>query len=149
MRVLLAIDEFSPSNEALMEIKNRSWPPDTTVRVFHVIEKFVPPAQALWYDGGGNPQRVREEVAANANDLLKAAAEFLSTKGLIVETKLRFGTAPKMIIDEAKEWDADLIVIGSHCYTGLKRLLSGGVGRAVMASAPCSVEVAHSKRTHR
>ncbi len=148
MRVLLAIDEFSASNEALQVMKERTWPADTTVRVLHVIEKYVPPVQALWYDGGGDPESVQKEVAGNAETLVTTAAQDLKNTGLVIETAVRFGGAAKTIVKEAKEWDANLIVIGSHCYTGLKRL-SGGVARFILSHAPCSVEVAHSKRFQR
>ncbi len=47
---------------------------------------------------------------------------------------------------EAKEWDADLIVVGSHGYMSLRRWLLGSVAQAVVAHAPCSVEVGRRKR---
>ena len=143
MRVVLAIDEFAPSSEAVQVVKAREWPVDTTVRVLHVIEKFVPPVQALWYDAGGDPERVKDEAIENANILVTAAAESLRTANLETETTVRFGNPAKTIVEEAREWQADLIVLGSHRYTGLKRVMSGGVGRAVVAHATCSVEIAH------
>lgn len=42
VRVLLAIDESAASQEAVNEVSRRLWPADTTVRVLHVAEKFVP-----------------------------------------------------------------------------------------------------------
>lgn len=49
-------------------------------------------------------------------------------------------------MDEAKEWGADLIVVGSHGYTGLKRMLLGSVSQAMVDHAPCPVEVIHPKK---
>ena len=51
-----------------------------------------------------------------------------------------------MIVDEAKDWPADLIVVGSHGYSGVKRWLLGSVAQSVVSHAPCSVEVVR-KRT--
>ena len=149
MRVLLAIDEFSPSNEAVMEVKNRSWPANTTVLVLHVVEKFVPPAQALWFDGGGDPTSIKEQAKQNAEELVAAAAESLGNTGLRIERLVQFGDPAKVIVNVGKEWNADLIIIGSHRYTGLRRLLSGHVGRSVLSHAPCSIEVAHNKGVRR
>ena len=60
---------------------------------------------------------------------------------------MRDGDPRTVIVDEAKEWSADLIVMGSHGYTGLKRLLLGSVAHSVVSHAPCSVEVVRVKQT--
>lgn len=50
------------------------------------------------------------------------------------------------IVKTAKDWPADVIVIGSHGHGGMTRLLVGSVAEAVMRHAPCPVLVvrAHS-----
>lgn len=49
---------------------------------------------------------------------------------------------PKVqIIDTAKEWNADLIVLGSHGRTGIGRFLLGSVSMSVLSAAPCSVMI--------
>jgi len=49
--------------------------------------------------------------------------------------------AAEEIIDEAKEWGADLILLGTHGRHGIKRFILGSVARIVATHAPCSVEV--------
>jgi len=51
------------------------------------------------------------------------------------------GIPQNEILAEAEEWPANLIVMGSHGHTGLKRYLIGSVARAVAQNANCSVEV--------
>jgi nucleotide-binding universal stress UspA family protein len=51
------------------------------------------------------------------------------------------------LVHEAREWDADLIVIGAHGLTGLESILMGNVARHVVDHAPCSVEVARPKNS--
>ena len=147
MKILLAVDESPCSEEAIKEVAARTWPPDTTVRVLHVVGKFVPPAAELWYDAGGNLERAREEVKTREAEMLDGVAEKLRSSGLTVETMVRDGDPRTRIVDEAREWSADLIVVGSHGYTGLKRLLLGSVAQAVVDHAPCSVKVVHKKQT--
>jgi nucleotide-binding universal stress UspA family protein len=81
-----------------------------------------------------------ERIAAQAADRLKRS-------GLSIDTAVRQGDPRTVIVDEATEWRADLIVVGSHGHTGLTRLLLGSVAQAVVAHAPCSVEVARKRRT--
>ena len=59
---------------------------------------------------------------------------------------MRDGDPRSAIVDEAEEWGADLIVVGSHGYTGLKRWLLGSVAQSVVGHAPCSVEVVRRKQ---
>lgn len=49
------------------------------------------------------------------------------------------------IIKAAREWEADLIVIGSHGRRGITRALVGSVAEAVMREAPCPVLVVRAK----
>ena len=49
------------------------------------------------------------------------------------------------ILEEAREWDADIIIVGSHGYGRLKRMVLGSVAGAVVANAHCSVLVAREK----
>src|SRR2546428_746442 len=45
------------------------------------------------------------------------------------------------IVGVAEEWDADLIVLGWHGRTAMKRFLFGSVATAVIHAASCSVEL--------
>jgi len=147
MKVLLAVDESPFSEEAINEVGERTWQPDTTVRVLHVQEAFVPPAQELWHDAGGDIERAKSDVAERNKDMLERTATWLREQGLNAETVIRDGDPSRMIVEEAKDWGADLIVVGSHGYSGIKRLLLGSVAQAVVDHAPCPVEVVHRKET--
>ena len=45
------------------------------------------------------------------------------------------------IVNFVKDENADLIVMGTHGRTGVKRLLLGSVAEAIMRRAPCPVLV--------
>lgn len=144
MKVLLPIDESQFSELAASEIEKRFAAPDTIVRVLHVIATFVPPAAAL-LDSGGSVEGVREEVASGFQKLVERVAERLRAHGLTAETAIRDGDPGKVIVSDAKEWGADLIVMGSHGYGRLVRALLGSVAQYVVDHAPCSVEIVHEK----
>lgn len=146
MRVLLAIDESAASQEAVNEVLRRLWPADTTVRVLHVVGTFVPPAQELWYDAGGNLDQARQEIKARFRSLVEATAARLAEHNLNSEVSIRDGNAGKVIVQEAKEWNADVIFVGSRGHVTLKRLLTGSVSHYVVDNASCPVEVVHQKQ---
>jgi nucleotide-binding universal stress UspA family protein len=119
----------------------------TMVRVLSAVQILPPPTADAWYDISGSLERVQQDLPDRAEQLTARAAEAQQTAGLVAEPVVREGDARSVIIDEAKEWEADLIVVGSHGYTGLKRLLIGSVAQSVVHHAPCSVEVVRSKTT--
>ena len=145
MKILLAVDGAPHSAMAAEMVAARSWPAGTHVRVLSAVEDVTPPAAELWYDAGGSLERAREGMTTRAERLTAGVAESLRASGLKAETAVRYGAARATIVAEAKEWAAELIVVGSHGYTGLKRLLLGSVAQAVVNHAPCSVEVVRQK----
>jgi nucleotide-binding universal stress UspA family protein len=147
MKLLLAVDNSEYSVEAIKEVARRLWPPKTIVRVISVVEPVAPPAAELWYDASGSLERVQQEMVKRATELTKKTSERLKRKGLKIESVVREGDARSVIVDEARKWSADLIVLGSHGYTGIKRLLLGSVASSVVSHAPCSVEIVRRKQT--
>ena len=90
-----------------------------------------------------------EELNQSALDAAKAAVaqakEILSRTGLAVTTDVPIDRdAPvKTILQKAKEWGANLIVVGSHGRRGFDRWALGSVSESLAMNAPCSVEVVH------
>jgi nucleotide-binding universal stress UspA family protein len=58
-----------------------------------------------------------------------------------VEPRVRVGEPSREIAAEAREWDADLLVLGTHGRTGAARVLLGSVAEGVLRAARCSVLV--------
>jgi nucleotide-binding universal stress UspA family protein len=62
-----------------------------------------------------------------------------------VEIHVRVGTPTEEIMDLARDTSADLIVVGTHGRTGLKRLLLGSVAEGLVARATSAVLVVRAK----
>jgi nucleotide-binding universal stress UspA family protein len=147
VKILLAVDGSEYSAAAVEAVAARPWPSGTTVRVLSAVEMVVTPGTELWFDTGSQLERARQELTKHTDQLTAGVAEKLRAAGLTAETTVRDGDPRSVIVDEAEEWDADLIVVGSHGYTGLKRWLLGSVAQSVVSHAPCSVEVVRRKQT--
>jgi nucleotide-binding universal stress UspA family protein len=71
--------------------------------------------------------------------------------GVSLEIHLEEGHAAVEILRIAEKFRCDLIVLGSHGKTGLRRLLTGSVAEAVLRQAPCPVLVVkypHAEISH-
>jgi nucleotide-binding universal stress UspA family protein len=145
MRIILAIDDSQFSADAVEEVRARLWPADTTVRVLSAVEPITPPVTEPYYDGSGTLERLRQELTKRCEELTARAADSLRESGLRAETVVRPGDPRSVIVDEATEWSADLIVVGSHGYAGIKRFLLGSVAHSVVSHAPCSVQVVRKR----
>jgi nucleotide-binding universal stress UspA family protein len=147
MKILLAIDYSEYSEAAIKEVAARPWPARSTMRLLcRALTSF---GRELWYDGRGSLDLVHKEIRQRAVELVERIAAKLRKKRLKVETAVREGHPHTAIVDEARKWRADLIVVGSHGRTGLKRLLLGSVAASVVAHASCSVEVVRRKKRKR
>ncbi len=140
MRILVAVDHSPHSLAAVETVMARPWPESTKVRLLTVN---APPyvAFAPWVELQATMADFDAEVKKQAEELVSTMAARVREKALDVEVVIRDGDPRTEIVDEAIKWDSDLIVIGSHGYTGIKRLLLGSVAQYVVAHAPCSVEV--------
>lgn len=88
----------------------------------------------------------------NLPELIKSTSEQLDvfvqlniSAGIPCDTRVIVGSAVDSIFTEARESGADLIVMGTHGRTGLKRLILGSVAEAVVRFAPVPVIVVHQE----
>jgi nucleotide-binding universal stress UspA family protein len=144
MRILLAIDDSSCSTAAANTLAAQFTPSTTHVDVLHVDDwpSGLPPSIAFAPGPAAADsvlalhQAHRDRSAA----LLASIAERLRREGFSASASIRDGDPRRTIIECAKEWHADLIVLGSHDKHGIERML-GSVSESVARHAPCSVQI--------
>lgn len=147
MRVLLAIDGSPFSEAAIAEVAERPWPPGTIVQVLTVVHSATPMALDPAFVAAAIHVEQLQEQRRLAAGLVDAAAERIRRGGADVGviTRVLEGTPKSVIVEEADEWKADLIVVGSHGYTGFRRMILGSIAGAVVANARCSIHVVRAK----
>lgn len=130
-RILFATD-FSPASEAALKYAT-ALARDSGARllIVHVEELPTP------YAGGEMMLPQPEYPNPEIRKMLEAVVP--TDKSVAYEHHLLLGTAAEDIVRIATEEKADLIVIGTHGRTGLKRVLMGSVAEAVMRHAHCPV----------
>jgi nucleotide-binding universal stress UspA family protein len=136
MKIVLAIDDSKFSEAAAKSLAGQFRPQDTEVRVLHVVEPIVisqPPQMSAGY----YPEL--EDRLPKAREVVDRVAKTLSSAGFRVTTSVPTGDARSVILENAEEWNADLIVLGSHGRKGLERFFLGSVSEAVARHALCSV----------
>lgn len=142
MRIVLATDGSDCSEVAINEVAGRPWPSGTEVRVISVVEPLFMPTPETWmlpptyYD---DIKKAGQERARHALDTALSRLSF--NRELKVSSAVLTGVAKQAILDEAEEWGANLIVLGSHGYHGWNRFLLGSVSQSVASHAKCSVEI--------
>ncbi|MBI3652005.1 MAG: universal stress protein [Acidobacteria bacterium] len=144
MKILLAVDGSSYSDAAVAAIAKRPWPAHSEIKILSVIEPFMPYMTEIWATSNEFWEELEKAAQEQANQALQDAVEKLTattSKSLQLSTEIVQGNPKNAILDEAEKWGADLIVLGSHGYTGFKRLLLGSVSQAVASHAHCSVEI--------
>lgn len=69
------------------------------------------------------------------------AKEIAKKEGVAAEAKILEGIPFEVIVETAKEENADLIVMGTHGHTGINKVVLGSVTERVVRRAPCPVTV--------
>jgi nucleotide-binding universal stress UspA family protein len=144
MKILLAVDGSQYSEAAVAGVAKRPWPAGSEIKVLSVIEPFTPYMTEIWATSNEFWEELDKASRDQANQAVNAAVEQLTknlSKSLIISTEIVKGNPKNAILDEAERWGADLLVLGSHGYTGFKRMLLGSVSQAVASHAHCSVEI--------
>jgi nucleotide-binding universal stress UspA family protein len=141
MRIILAVDGSKFSDAAIQTVIAQARPQDAEIRVLYVLD---PPSLLVAREMGSYKSALDaawESERKEAQALVQRIAELLRSKGLKATAAVEEGDPKSKIVDSAKEWRADLVVLGSHGRKGLDRFLMGSVSEAVVHHAPCSVEI--------
>jgi len=140
MKILVATDGSDFSLAAARSAAERPWPKGSEIRVISVAEVIAPAIEPGYID----PiliDSLRDEAMRHSREAVVAAEKMIAVARIKVSGAVLTGFAKEALVDEAKEWGADLIVVGSHGLRGIERLLIGSVAEAVAMHAHCSVEV--------
>ena len=150
MRILLALDGSPSADRARALVTSLAWPPGTVVRIVAALDV----APALW--GGpwipavpADADLLEDEAVADLTRVLQEAAPPLEAAGLAVQPELLRGQPSVAIVDDARIWQQDLIVVGSRGHAPVETAQLGSDSQAIVDHPACPVLVARGDRTTR
>jgi nucleotide-binding universal stress UspA family protein len=147
MKVLLPTDGSEFSKAAIKKCcKLFDKSEKTEIRIISAVEPAITSAEpyaisaeyTLARDTTAT-ERANEVVAQAKAEVHKSFPDLVARFG--VTTKVVNGSPMHAIVEEAENWGADLIIMGSHGYSFWQRSLLGSVSDFVVHHAPCSVLV--------
>jgi len=140
-RILLGEDGSRSAAAAADTVRRWSALHGAPIRVLSVAD--VDPQWNPWLRGA----EIRAAQAASTASiherqeaLARSTAAALDKAGLVAEGVVEDGNPAHRLVEAAVNWDADLLVVGSHGHGGLGPIV-GSVARAVLYHAPCSILV--------
>lgn len=145
-RILVPVDDSSTSRQALVEAARFVQDQHAVMRLVHVIDL----AQFSW--GGAefvDVGSLQDGLRKSGGKVLEDAQGQLAASGITAEASLLEiwgGQLFQALLDDAKSWQADIVVMGTHGWTGLDHLLMGSVAEGVVRHAHVPVLLIRTQR---
>jgi nucleotide-binding universal stress UspA family protein len=140
-RLLVPVDFSEPSRAALGYAGQLARQFQARLRLVHVTELPYLDAHLADVDTRAFEESARQSSAEQLERLVASQRE----AGLTVETRLLTGAAWNETVRAAQEDQTQLIVAGTHGYTGLKHALLGSTAERIVRHAPCPVLIVRAR----
>ena len=124
-RILLAVDHSDVSKRAVLAARDLAKLSDGHIWVLHLRER----------ETGVRKVSMMDETVDDANAVVRAALEMLTDAGVKAQGEVRntaYGYAAREIAGDAKDHDADVIVMGSRGRGDLAGLVLGSTVHKVI-----------------
>lgn len=147
-KIMIAVDFSDVSPRVIENAKSIARSFGSEVRLIHVAPMET---DFIAYSPGGIPPIHSMGATAVQRDLrvetdrLATLMESFKQDGMLATAAVLEGPVVHTIADEAKEWAADLVVMGSHGHGALYELLVGSVTEGVLRRATMPVMVVPSR----
>jgi nucleotide-binding universal stress UspA family protein len=154
MRIVIAYDGSDAAKAAIEELRRSGMPRVADAMIVSVAETLLQtPVSAAFFDGvmshrvagtliqtQAEAVRAAEEASALADEGSRRVLAEFPHWGVYPEPVV--GTPALTVLARARDWQADVLVVGSHGRTALGRFLLGSVSKQVATESRCSVRVA-------
>lgn len=130
MKILVPVSHKEDIKLTAGFVANMTWPPNSQVKIVNVL-----PA-------AGSDQQADKHATAAKKMLGDALAQFAELlPGPKLTTEVLSGTPAVEILNYARTWKANMIVMGHRSQKSIAEAIAGSVSKAVAVEAPCSVVI--------
>jgi nucleotide-binding universal stress UspA family protein len=148
-RILVPIDGSPTSNAGMREAMKLAGERKARLRLLHVIDEFYVFSTP---DGGFDFGAMIDSLKSAGSRLLRKAVQLARKRGVKPESAMVENVAGRVadvIVQQAKRWRADLIVMGTHGRRGFNRALLGSDAELVVRNASVPVLLVRSAERRR
>ena len=139
-RILVPVDGSKTAQRGLKHALGLGKEQGARVRLLNVLdERFLIPALD---DFPVDPTMMIESLRTTGREALADASATAEAQGIAAETAMLESGGryvSDLILEDARAWNADLIVMGTHGRRGLNRLLMGSDAERVLRATPVPV----------
>ncbi|MEX2238572.1 MAG: universal stress protein [Dehalococcoidia bacterium] len=146
LRLLVTLDGSALGDAVIEPALRLATATAAEVRLFSVlIERELSNLAALPLPDGRPPRlgerlhKARRRLTAEIRERLGEIASRFRDAGVSVSTDVDNGEAPALIVEEARAWGADLIMMATHSLSGIVEQLMGSVSAAVVRAGVAPV----------
>jgi nucleotide-binding universal stress UspA family protein len=132
-KIVVAYDGSDPGRRALE--RGAGLADGASVTVVSVAHLLRPVGR------GPGPEPIDPDEVARRDRALEEAKSRLAEKGIEARLVPGIGDPATVLVEEAREWGADLIVVGTRGLNLGERIMLGSVSTKVVHHAPCDVLV--------
>lgn len=148
-RIMLAIDKDEISNDALNETIDLAKTFRAKLCIVHVVDEVIISSIYQIPD----IQIEKDFLENSSEEFLKSMAKIAHDANIETETKLltiknKNQRIAFEVANAAKEWSADLLVIGAYSRSGFHKLLLGHVAESILRITTVPILILHTKRNN-
>jgi len=140
MKLLIAVDSAISTEVLVGAVGARPWPDGTTANVLSIVADTDVPEE-LWREEGYGKRAVWREMERRGEQITALSVERLRNIGIAAEVEVARGDPRFLIPYYGRKWSSDLIFVRAHIRKDFTHWMLGSVARAVVASAPCTVQI--------
>lgn len=135
-RIMVAIDGSATAELGLKEAIRLARDQKAQLAIIHVIDVVIAYGAGQWVGGYvEDTRKFSQQVVAQARKLAQDAGiePEIQTPEIVTSGYHVADTVAQL----AREWKADLLVVGTHGRRGVSRMLIGSVAERIVRVAPC------------
>jgi nucleotide-binding universal stress UspA family protein len=154
MKVLIAYDGSSCADAALNDLPCAGLPHEAEALILSVVEVFLPPSSPTSAFPAHVPPAVQMAWTQATHALDEAHTLAQQARARLLKSFPAWDVSAEAcadspawaIIKKVEAWQPDIVVVGSHGRSALRRFVLGSVSQKVLTEAHCSVRIGRQRR---